>query len=728
MTRRFPIALLTLALLAGCSSDPQTRLAAIEEDAMAAISELDFDKARSLARKAGEVDPSHPLPAYVEGRIMEAQLQWLDALYNYTLVTIARPDEADAYAGLYRVFRRMSDPEMAAEAAQSYSSLRPDDPRARLVLAEAMIGLNQYVRARRQIVEAAALGLPEHSRQLMKALSFVRQHEFDSAAQLLEQVRSEELTDPRDLMLAADVLGFLGLVDSAMAVSETAVEMSSGNVDMAIEHFYRALEHDYRWAAREVIYSLGENDRSLGLRHMMWLLYYGSTEDQSYARAMRVAVGSYLGETVSVLFYGILAYPPKAHMMAAMDDMNLIRVKVRQEEWPDMLQAYIDYLLAAQAAYYVDEKIAVQALEAVRAPMVNRPDVKTKLPLFRKRVGLDQEADQGLELLIQYHRQQPEWLTAIGEVYATRAFRAWDQAAELFEEALESDNQYRPAYEHWVRMHVRNKEYGRALDIMSKYPHFAERNPELACLEAEMMVRTGKVDEGLSLFLERIPECPHIVSLWERILEPLILKNRSGEIEELAQRAEELAADNPDLLIMAADLASDRGDYEYALNLADRAIEIEPRSHDAAAEKARALFHSDRKDEAFDLFASTRRAHRLNSRNDYWYSRLLARDGRELQLAANVAREALFDRPENVWAWCNLSYVYYQSARWQLAFGEARNCAKQHPEHPLPYFRRGLAEWKMDKPEAAETLRKSLRLGLWGEYKQEAERVLGLLG
>lgn len=728
MNRMPMIALLLLAVFAGCSSDPQARLKELENDALASVEKLDFENARQLAEETGEVDPSHPLPVYIEGRIMEAQLQWLDALYAYTVVTLARPDEADAYAGLYRIYRKLSDPEMAAEAAQSYSSLRPEDPEARRALVEAMIDLKQYVRARRQLAEAIGLGLPEKTGHLLRALSFARQNEFDSAGLLLDRVEPESLTDPRDLMLAADVLGSLGPTDSAMAVSSAAVEKSGGDLDIAIAHFYRSLAHDYHWAARKVIHDIGDDDRSQGLRYMMWLLYYDDAELQSYARAMRVAVGSTMGETVSVLFYGILALPPKAHMMATMDDMNLIRMKVRQQQWPEMLQTYIDYLLAVRLAAYLDEKVTVQALEAVRAPMVNRPEVKANLALYRKRVGLDEQADQNLEVLIQYHRQQPEWLTAIGDVYTNHAYRDWDQAGELFEEALQSDSLYRPAYEHWVDMHVYNKDYGRALDVLRRYPHFTKRNAELACLEAEMNVRTGKTKDGLAVFKERIPECPHVVSLWERIIEPLVLKNRTGEMEELAQLAEELANGDPDLFVLAADLASDRGDNEPALGLADRAIAIEPSNHDAAAERARSLFNLNRKEEAFELFAATRAAHRLNSRNDYWYSRLLARDGRELQLAANVAREAMFNRPENVWPWCNLSYVYYQSARWQLAFGEARNCARRYPNHPLPYLRRGLAEWQMEKPEAAKTLRKSLELGLWGKYKEEAERVLDQIG
>jgi predicted Zn-dependent protease len=722
---RFPmIAFVVLAVFAGCSSDPQTELQSIKEDAEQAIAELNFDEARELAQEAGEVDPSHPLPAYIEGRIMEAQLQWLDALYNYTLVISAQPDDAEAYAGLYRVYSRIPDPEMAAKAAQSYSSLRPDDPEARFVLAQSMVELKQFARARQQVSQAVELGLAETPAQLLRALSFVGQGRLDSANAILSGLGVEALANSRDLLLAAEVLAGLGSIDSAMALSQTAAENSGGDIRASVDHFYRALKHNYRWAARQVIYGLGDGEKTQGLRDMMWMLYFSDGERQSYSRAARIAVGQSMGQTVSVLFWGILAYPPKAHMMAAMDDMMLIRGEVRSQQWPEHLQAYVDYLLATKLAWHMEEKMTLQALEAVRAPMVNRAEVKTKQALFRKRVGLDQEAQQSLDVMTEYHRNQPEWLTAIGDVYTNHAYRAWDRAAQLYQDALEADSMYRRAFVHWVRMYIDNQEYGQALDVFSRYPYFAHHYPGLACLKAEMMVRTGNADKGVALFQERIPECPQVIGLWDRIVEPLIVGNHLDLLADLAELAESLAGGNPDLLVIAADLASHREDYGHALELADRAVGAEEISHDATAEKARALYFLDRKDEAFELFGATRKSHRLNSRNDYWYSRLLARDQRELQLAANVAREAMFNRPENVWVWSNLSYVYYRSARWQLAFGEARNCAQKHSDHPLPYFRRGLAEWKMAKPEAEETLRKSLRLGLWGDYREEAQRVL----
>jgi tetratricopeptide (TPR) repeat protein len=136
------------------------------------------------------------------------------------------------------------------------------------------------------------------------------------------------------------------------------------------------------------------------------------------------------------------------------------------------------------------------------------------------------------------------------------------------------------------------------------------------------------------------------------------------------------------------------------------------------------MYFLGRKQEAIDYLRSNWEKMGQHPRNSYWFSRLLAREEQDLPRAVNVARQALFNVPGQLEPWCNLAYVYYQAAQLKLAAGEARNAARYFPNEPLPEFHQGMAMYMMDDPKGLDHLRRAIKLGLKGEFLDEAKEVL----
>jgi hypothetical protein len=72
----------------------------------------------------------------------------------------------------------------------------------------------------------------------------------------------------------------------------------------------------------------------------------------------------------------------------------------------------------------------------------------------------------------------------------------------------------------------------------------------------------------------------------------------------------------------------------------------------------------------------------------------------------------------------NLSYVYFQTGRYDLSRGEALKASQSRKDEPEPFFRVGMAMFMEEKEEARENLEKAIELGLKGEKLEIARQTL----
>ncbi|MFH1688399.1 MAG: tetratricopeptide repeat protein [bacterium] len=713
--------------LGGCGGDPQQAKADRFAEGTDLVEAFEFDRAAKEFDEIGEIDAGDPGPALGRAMIFEAQRQYLEALNLYMVVGSARPSDVRAQAGQYRMFMRLESYSEALKAAGAMTTLEPTDPVLRAGLARTMIASGQYSRARDAVRGAVKDGLHEGTGDLIIARSFWLEQKPDSAAFYRERAASTTAMSSDYSLALAEWYESIGLIDSSIHASELSVVPANSDPFVVDEHFFRALRHGYGSVARRVVQRYAVKPEAETVKLMLSYLYHIFVGNRTAAMTTRGSVVQALGETYSSLYYGLFISSDIAATISIRDDVAAIRRGIRAEQWDEECIEFVDYLLAARLVGIMEEKESTRALEGVKPPHSNDKEIRAGRAWMYKKTGLEEQADLQVKQMIEYHSTQADWLTAAAELVSRHAFREYALADSLYRRSLDLDTLYRAAFEGIVAMYNRLGEPARAMKVFDDYPRFAELYPELAIEAAKQMVEVGRTKEAMDLFASSYPLVAGAHEAVARFIDQLQLRDKQAQQTQVLEVLQQVAADNTDILILAADLASDLGKYSDGLALAEKALQIEPDLMEAGVEQARAKYFLGRKEEALAQLAANYAIDRPNHSNCFWYSRLLALEETDLDNAMNIARGSLFDAGGDVYTHCNLSFVYYQSGRFDLAVGEARKAGKRHPNHPLPFFRLGLALYMQDDPEAATQLRKAIDLGLSGDKLKEARAILDKL-
>jgi tetratricopeptide (TPR) repeat protein len=717
------IGLLSLAAF-GCSKSPEERIFDLFQTGTRQVDRYEFDAALATFKKIGEINPSTPLGHYGSGLVFERQLQYYDALHVYMSITNSSPSFAPAFAGAWRLFTRLEQWNDAVQMAAEYSRLLPEDPEARLVLARALMNIQQYGRARQEVDKAVELGADRSLAALAKARAYSLAHQLDSAQVALQTAMSTFSESPVFYALAADYFEAAGLIDSAVSLGRASVESASNDFDLIVAQFYRALRHNYFFEARQVIRRLKEQGAGELVTTGLEMFYYLARENQTHARH---ACDTYRGiaiYSISTLTYDIVVRGRQLDMFTGSRNIGAINRIMQTNHYDPEFQEYMKYFLAVLFAGYFDDLDGLKQLKTVSSAFFNRKEIRLSTAYCLYRTGQHEEYEQLMSLLSKYHSTQPDWLTGMADIYGDRFVRRYDSAGQYYRTALQKDRWYRPAFENAVDMYRRLKEPKKALKMFDAYPYFEQRYPEIALLKALCLVEQGDIQQGVDLFEQKFPHVRGDLARLEEITSLLDKRNRQEERTKLYRRLSRINADNAEALVLAAEFESDRADFQAALNLAEKAQSLESDYVAASVQKARALYGLGKRSEAFEIFERNLVEARFNVDNNHYFSRILATEQVEPKRAANLARRALFDSGHDLKVWMNLSYVYFQIGRYDLSRGEAIKARNSHKEEPEPFFRIGMAMFMEEKEEAGENLEKAIELGLKGEYLEIARQTL----
>ncbi len=717
------IGLLSLAAF-GCSKSPEERIFDLFQTGTRQVDRYEFDAALATFKKIGEINPSTPLGHYGSGLVFERQLQYYDALHVYMSITNSSPSFAPAFAGAWRLFTRLEQWNDAVQMAAEYSRLLPEDPEARLVLARALMNIQQYGRARQEVDKAVGLGADRSLAALAKAQAYSFEHQTDSAEVALQTAMSTFSESPVFYALAADYFEAAGLIDSAVSLGRASVESASNDFDLIVAQFYRALRHNYFFEARQVIRRLKEQGAGELVTTGLEMFYYLARENQTHARH---ACDTYRGiaiYSISTLTYDIVIRGRQLDMFTGSRNIGAINRIMQTNHYDPEFQEYMKYFLAVLFAGYFDDLDGLKQLRTVSSAFLNRKEIRLSTAYCLYRTGQHEEYEQLMSLLSKYHSTQPDWLTGMADIYGDRFVRRYDSAGQYYRTALQKDRWYRPAFENAVDMYRRLKEPKKALKMFDAYPYFEQRYPEIALLKALCLVEQGDIQQGVDLFEQKFPHVRGDLVRFEEITSLLDKRNRQEERTKLYRRLSRINADNAEALVLAAEFESDRADFQAALNLAEKAQSLESDYVAASVQKARALYGLGKRSEAFEIFERNLVEARFNVDNNHYFSRILATEQVEPKRAANLARRALFDSGHELKVWMNLSYVYFQIGRYDLSRGEAIKARNSHKEEPEPFFRIGMAMFMEEKEEARESLEKAIELGLKGEYLEIARQTL----
>ncbi len=719
------IAALSILFLTSCGKSPEEKALQLFSDGVKAVERYAFDDAEAAFKEIGKTVPQSPLGFYGTGLIMEHRLLIFDALQVYLSLTENASSFAPAYAGAYRIYSFLNQPEDAVKMAAEYARLVPDDPEAHVIFAEALANIRQYGRAINELSTAIEKGGDSLALSFVKAKVYFQANKLDSADLALAVAQSADPQNAEYYDHAADYFEAAGLVDSAVVLGQKAVAAAPDDFAVMMKQFRRALRHHYFFEARQIINRLKAKNLSpkrviAGLE----FFYYQAKGDHTQTRHACDNFTRTNTETVTCYIYDMQARGYLKDILTFNSNYAAIAQLMAKKNHVQVFKEFMRYYIALLFADYFDDQDGLKQLEGVPAVYINRLEVRLRKAFCLFRIGNHEKYQEEMAVLKKYHTQDPDWLTGFADIYANRFVQQYDSAQTYYRRALEENPRYRPAFEHWVDMFRRLKQHRKAVNLFSAYSQFEKTFPELAVLKAICLVENNKIEQGVALFKESYPLIKGDLVRFREMNSLLERATKNDKRKELFALLAQVGQENADAVTLVASYDNDNGNFEQALQRAEHALKLEPTNIPASVQKARALYGLGKRQEAFDIFEDNLVKAEFNVDNNYYFSHLLASEKIDAKRAANLARRALFDANHDLKVWMNLCYVHYQSGRYDLCRGEATKASRKYKDEPEPYFYIGMAMYQEGKKEAKENLTKAIKLGLHGENLKIARETL----
>ncbi len=717
---------LLLLVTFGCSKSPEEKIFALFKTGTRQVDRYEFDDALATFKQIGEINPSSPMGYYGSGLVLERQSRPYDALHVYLSLTNTSSSFAPAFDGARRMFSQLGLWEDAVVVAAEYARLLPDDPEAHFVFAMTLMNADHCGRARRELDRAVEADAAPALTGLARAQAYCLEHKADSAEAALQAAILGFQDLPPYYAQAAAYFEAAGLIDSAISMGQAAVEAAGGNFDLTITNFHRALKHKYFFEARRIIRQLKEQGAPETVTTGLEMFYYMAKGDEVHAKETCNTYDKISSQSISTYVFDMDVRGREKDLFTGLKNTAAIIKIMETNNYDAEFQDYMKYLLSVLFARDFDDLDGLKVLRSVPAIFSNHKEIRLRIAYCLYRTGQIDEYKELMTLLSEYHSAQPDWLTGLADIYGDRFVREYDKAAQHYRLALKYDKWYRPALENAVMMYRRLKQPKKALELFAIYPHFENCYPEISLLKALCLVENNAIPEGVGLFEQNFPAVRGNLELFDEMTSLLDKKNRPEERAKLYQLLTRIDADNTDALALTAEFESDQASYETALDLAEKALSIEPGYIVASVQKARALYRLGKRSEAFEIFERNLIESHHHADNNYYFSRLLSEEQTDPQRAANLARRAVFDSSHDLRAWMNLSYVYFQIGRYDFSWGEALKASRSHKDEPEPFFRIGIAMYMRgeEKAEVKENLEKAIELGLKGEDLETARATL----
>ncbi len=713
-----------LFLVSGCSTSPEKKKEKLFYKALELAGEYKFDDAQKKFTELSQLDPGSPAGYFGTGYILEKKFQYFEALNVYLSITSNNPAYAPAQAGCWRILTHLKLYDDALTAGLAYNDAVPDDAESKLLLAESFMNYGQPFRSLKYLDTALTLGGDPPLVAMMRAHAYTLLHKDDTAQTYYRKALDEKSSSPRVYIEAAGYLEAAGLIDSAVQMSAKAVELSGDDIQTLVTHILFTLRNNYFTEARKALAQLEKQRVPKLVLVTLQTYYYDAKGDYSSARHRLNEVGQLSNYTITFWMLEMAIRAKVSDELTLTTNANAIRAKLSKGDYDEKFKGYAIFSEAMIVSRYLDDMIGLGELEQVPFKLTRRPEFQLRKTLLLYRTGQPDAFAEQEALIKKGHAHDPVWLTGLADIYSNRFMRRYDDAAEYYGKVLQIDTWYYPAFDNYVAMYQRLGKYDEALKLFDEYPHFFKEYPRYRLLKAVCMVRNNSIDAGVQLFLENISALKGDRTWFEKMHNALKKMGMNAKSTQLADWIAQNNRKDTDALVLAAQIYSENKQYDKALNIADDALKLEKESIDALAEKGWALYRLGKTEEALKILNANNKKQNFHIRTNYYLSQLLATEGMEPNRAANLARKAVFDSNSALWTWTNLSYVYLQIGRYDLARGEALKASHSYEGEPEPVFRLGMALYMEGKDEAREKLQEAIDLGLSGDLLKEARETL----
>lgn len=723
-----PILLGLIVLISACSDKKPTTPKELAESAVAKMDQLDFAGAKEDIAQIASIDSGSVWLSYANAAYDDHRLLNFDALGVYLqLFELNRYPQAGI--GAARIFEDLGYPEEALEVLRKVAADSPDDIDVQIRLVRLFIANKLYEQADLAIKKVASVSEYKTHAAYLQALLNYDEYMFNEGDRLVDQ---NPLTpeSPSELYeLAAEVAYKSGLIDSAMSLSRLAWQGSKSPLFPAVTYMQRAADNGYLWDARQVMADLTARSDDSVLAACLKRIYFNSEHsvmkygyganlllelvpDKLTTRVHEIQVTSRLGDTRS----------------SSAEIIHLTNY-VMQAPVNPMFQSFMAYYAQWVDRYSKDRVNTFNALKNIEGRYAEKRETQLGLAYAMITTGQFEEFDSTMNEFEMSHGDDPDWLVGMGDIFGDKKNHRWEKAEKVYRKALEIDQWRLDAFNGLLDIFDKQDKLKSAVALFDEYDWLTARYPVLRLRKSVLLARTGQLDDAGQLFSANFHFDRGNLSYLREISELCLRKKQSALSDQLFDLSIQLNGENVDALAMASEYFCDRGDYERALSLAVKAVDLEPDNFSARAFLARATYWTGKRDEALAMFEELFKENPDQPEINYYFARVLAHEKIDPARAENMAR-AVAGIGGGSWSkyQLNLAYVYYQGGKYRFARGAARNAWNRDQENPLTNYWVGMSMLKEGNPEGKKYLNKAIELGLSEENDKAARAALAEAG
>jgi len=509
-----------------------------------------------------------------------------------------------------------------ASAARQYEqakALAPDDARVQTRLANIRFAAGDPARGIAELESASASHPEEYQADLALVANYLRQRQPDKALEALQALEKKQPDNPLTHNLRGLALLLKGDYAGARASFERTVQLRPNDMAAIANLAQLDLREKNADAAKKryeaVLKREPNNEQAiLGLAVLLRVTGANPQEiEKLLTRSVAANPASQSARVSLINFYmrsrdfkGALAAAQDAQAAVPNDPAMVQALGVTQFAAGETRQAIATFTRLAEllpkspephillARAHMAAKQPDEAIKSLRAVLALRPELagaQRDIAAIYVATGRNEDALREARAVQAEQPQQPFGYVLEGEIYVEQ--KKWDSAERTYREALKKFDL--PALV--ARTHAVMEAAGKPAEAQALAEDWIKRHPKDAAVLAYLAER----DIAAKRYAAAAKRYQSALALQPD--NALLLNNLAWATNELkqpkaleyAERAYELAPENPSIMDTLGSILSDSGQRERGLELLGRAAELAPEAYQIRLNFAKALIKAGRK-------------------------------------------------------------------------------------------------------------------------------------
>ena len=323
--------------------------------------------------------------------------------------------------------------------------------------------------------------------------------------------------------------------------------------------------------------------------------------------------------------------------------------------------------------------------------------------------------------------KNPSYMIKLSEVY--RLDDSLDHARDMLMEAVAVDRFNSRAVMQLVKTARKAGMLSDALAIINSFDEYISYNPEIA--EAKMVLydSLGEYSSGLKFAESYIEVGREDLKRYRRAAELAMKLRDMKKVDAIYKLCLDNNPEDPAAYALVGEFYFERGDFEMAQSMADKALAIDSMNIEGLVLKGDLAADKGRIDEAIEIYGKVIELdqYEADAVGGMALQELLRGDNPHI--AVNRAQRAIMYDGRNAWHRTTLGRAYYEMKKYNIALNSFKVALDLDPDNPLINYYAGLNYARIDtmKFEAKMHLKKAIKDGLPKELEPKAQTVLNSL-